>query len=100
MVASKQAWRAPRRRAQCRQPDAGDAPSNAGSVRLPRARRQFDFRPTSQTISENLEDPDMGGFGSGRPGWKQKAEQFRSLDVNKHRRADCLTPGYRGGWRW
>jgi hypothetical protein len=42
----------------------------------------------------------MGGFGSGRPGWKPKAEQFRSLDVNKLHRAGCLTPGHRGGWQW
>jgi hypothetical protein len=42
----------------------------------------------------------MGGFGSGRPGGKQKAEHCRSLDVNKFRRAGCLAPGYRGGWQW
>lgn len=42
----------------------------------------------------------MGGFGSGRPGWKAKADHYRSLDVNKMHRAGSLTPGRWGGWQW
>lgn len=33
----------------------------------------------------------MGGFGSGRPGGKQKAEDVRSLDVNR-RAVRVLSP--------
>lgn len=42
----------------------------------------------------------MGGYGSGRPGWRTKAEHCRSLDVNRLKRAGCLKPGYFGGWQW
>jgi hypothetical protein len=42
----------------------------------------------------------MGGFGSGRPGWHNKVEHSRSLDVNGLHRAGCLKPGWRGGWQW
>lgn len=42
----------------------------------------------------------MGGFGSGRPGWKAKADHSRSLDVNRLHREGCLTPGKWGGWQW
>tara|TARA_R110002049_G_C9172824_1_gene562134 strand:+ start:3210 stop:3839 length:630 start_codon:yes stop_codon:yes gene_type:complete len=42
----------------------------------------------------------MGGYGSGRPGWKSKVEDCRSLDVNRLHRAGCLAPGYSGGWQW
>jgi hypothetical protein len=42
----------------------------------------------------------MGGFGSGRIGYKQKAEHTKSLDVNRLRRERCLTPGRRGYWVW
>jgi hypothetical protein len=42
----------------------------------------------------------MGGYGSGRPGWRPKAEQFRSLDVNRLRKAGVLKSGYFGGWQW
>jgi hypothetical protein len=42
----------------------------------------------------------MGGFGSGRPGWKDKVEDCRSLDVNRLHREGCLAPGYVGGWQW
>ena len=42
----------------------------------------------------------MGGFGSGRSGWKRKAEHCRTLDVNVMRRHGCLEAGYRGGWGW
>ena len=42
----------------------------------------------------------MGGYGSGRPGWRPKAEHCRSLDVNRLHKAGCLAPGYWGGWQW
>lgn len=42
----------------------------------------------------------MGGFGSGRPGWKAKAEHSRSLDVNRLHREGCLAPGRQGMWGW
>lgn len=42
----------------------------------------------------------MGGYGSGRPGYKQKAEDCRSLDVNRLHREGCLRPGARGNWVW
>ena len=40
----------------------------------------------------------MGGFGSGRPGWHNKVEQSRSLDVNWLHRAGCLKPGWMPFW--
>lgn len=42
----------------------------------------------------------MGGYGSGRPGWRPKAEQFRNIDVNRLRKAGLLKAGYSGGWKW
>ena len=42
----------------------------------------------------------MGGYGSGRTGWKGKVENCRSLDVNRLSKEGCLRPGYRGGWEW
>jgi len=42
----------------------------------------------------------MGGYGSGRPGYKQKAEHCRSLDVNRLNREGCLRPGRQGYWVW
>jgi hypothetical protein len=42
----------------------------------------------------------MGGFGSGRPGHKDKVEACRSLDVNRLHREGCLKPGFSGGWSW
>ncbi len=42
----------------------------------------------------------MGGYGSGRPGYKQKAEDCRALDVNRLNREGCLRPGRRGNWVW
>ena len=42
----------------------------------------------------------MGGYGSGRKGWKGKAESYRSLDVNRLKKAACLLPGHRSGWEW
>lgn len=42
----------------------------------------------------------MGGYGSGRPSYKQKAEDCRSLDVNRLHREGCLRPGRMGNWVW
>lgn len=42
----------------------------------------------------------MGGYGSGRTGYKQKAEHLKSLDVNRLHREGCLSPGRRGHWIW
>jgi hypothetical protein len=42
----------------------------------------------------------MGGYGSGRPGWHDKVEHYRSLDVNRLHRAGCLRPGWWGNWQW
>ena len=42
----------------------------------------------------------MGGYGSGRPGYKQKAEHCRSIEVNRFKREGCLNPGARGNWVW
>ncbi len=42
----------------------------------------------------------MGGYGSGRPGWRPKAEQFHRLDVNRMRKAGVLNAGFIGGWQW
>ena len=42
----------------------------------------------------------MGGFGSGRPGWHNKVEHSRSLDVNWLHRNGCLSPGWRGNLHW
>lgn len=42
----------------------------------------------------------MGGYGSGRQSCKQKAEDCRSIDVNRLHREGCLRPGARGQWVW
>ncbi len=42
----------------------------------------------------------MGGYGSGRSGWRPKSEQFRSLDVNRLRNAGLLKAGHCCGWQW
>ena len=42
----------------------------------------------------------MGGYGSGRIGYRQKAEDCRSLDVNRLYREGCLRPGAAGRWVW
>ena len=42
----------------------------------------------------------MGGYGSGRTGYKQKAEHCRSLDVNRLHGEGCLRPGWQGNWVW
>lgn len=42
----------------------------------------------------------MGGYGSGRMGYKRKAEHHRSLDVNNLAKAGHLARGHVGGWQW
>lgn len=42
----------------------------------------------------------MGGYGSGRPASKQKAEDCRSLDVNRFHKGGCLRNGWQGNWTW
>lgn len=42
----------------------------------------------------------MGGYGSGRRAFSQKAEDTRSLDVNRMHREGCLLPGRKGSWVW
>jgi hypothetical protein len=42
----------------------------------------------------------MGGFGSGRPGWKCKTDHLRSIDVNQMHKAGIIQPGYMGSWKW
>lgn len=42
----------------------------------------------------------MGGYGSGRPSYKQKAEACRSLDINSMNRAGSLRDGSQGSWVW
>ena len=42
----------------------------------------------------------MGGYGSGRPSYKQKAEGCRSLDVNRMHREGCLNAGFTGNLAW
>jgi len=42
----------------------------------------------------------MGGFGSGRDGWKRKAGHCHSLDINKLNRDGCLADGFFGSLEW
>lgn len=42
----------------------------------------------------------MGGFGSGRPGWKRQTHEFPALDVNWLGRSGRLDAGYRGALHW
>jgi hypothetical protein len=43
----------------------------------------------------------MGGFGSGRPrSGHNKADAFRSIDVNRLCGDGCLKPGWWGAWQW
>ena len=42
----------------------------------------------------------MGGYGSGRPSLKQKAEDCRALEINRLNREGCLRPGWQGNWIW
>ncbi len=41
----------------------------------------------------------MGGFGSGRSGWRPVAEHLHSIDVNKFNREGILQH-WRGTWAW
>ncbi len=42
----------------------------------------------------------MGGYGSGRPSYKQKAEDCRSIEINRLHREGCLRAGWHGNWTW
>lgn len=42
----------------------------------------------------------MGGLGSGRTGWKPKAENLFSIDSNRLSHSGCLHSGYQGAWCW
>ena len=44
----------------------------------------------------------MGVFGSRRRSrsGRDPVESCRSIDVNRLRKAGCLAPGWRGGWKW
>lgn len=42
----------------------------------------------------------MGGYGSGRPGWRPKAEHCRRIDVNSMHKAGVLKAGRSSGWQW
>lgn len=42
----------------------------------------------------------MGGYGSGRTGYRQNVEDCKSLDVNRLHREGCLRSGHRGSWVW
>ena len=42
----------------------------------------------------------MGGFGSGRPGWRRIAEHMLRLDVRVLHRRDYLRPGLAFSWNW
>ena len=42
----------------------------------------------------------MGGYGSGRTGWKGKVEDCRTLDVNRLSKEGCLQPGNRASLAW
>lgn len=42
----------------------------------------------------------MGGCGSGRMGWRAKAERALKLDISQLKKRDCLKPGYTFTWRW
>lgn len=42
----------------------------------------------------------MGGFGSGRPGWRPIGEHLLRLDVRQLQHRDCLRSGLTFSWRW
>ena len=42
----------------------------------------------------------MGGYGSGRRGYKQTVEGCRTLDIYKMKRLGCLEMGRHGHWIW
>ena len=42
----------------------------------------------------------MGGYGSGKRGWKGKTDASRTLNVSLLAKEGCLQPGFRGGWQW
>jgi hypothetical protein len=42
----------------------------------------------------------MGGYGSGRQGWKPKAEHMQQLNVDKLHKSGALQNGNFGTWQW
>ena len=42
----------------------------------------------------------MGGYGSGRHSYKNKAGEYRSIDINRLHREGCLKEGWQGHWVW
>ena len=42
----------------------------------------------------------MGGYGSGRPSYRNKVEDYRRLDANHMHRAGVFNRGRIGGWQW
>lgn len=42
----------------------------------------------------------MGGYGSGRQGWKPKAEHMQRLNVDKLHKSGALQAGNFGTWQW
>lgn len=42
----------------------------------------------------------MGGYGSGRPSYRQKADECRSIEINRLNREGCLREGWKGHWTW
>lgn len=42
----------------------------------------------------------MGGYNSGRPGWRAKCEHRLSIDVRRWAKERYLTEGRYFGWRW
>lgn len=42
----------------------------------------------------------MGGYGSGRTGYKQKAGACKSISVNRLHGEGCLIVGRAGNWIW
>jgi hypothetical protein len=51
-------------------------------------------------ISEKNGEKSMGGYGSGRPSYNKKAEDCRSIDINRLKRDGCLRDGWSGNWVW
>lgn len=51
-------------------------------------------------LGKSRQSVQQGGYGSGRTGYKQKAEDCRSIDIYKMKRSGCLEAGRRGNWIW
>lgn len=61
--------------------------------------RRVADKKTLQMISENI-GGQMGGYGSGRQGWKPKAEHMQRLNVDKLHKSGDLQAGNFGTWQW